>query len=244
MDGGHPTRFRAGTQAHRGLALGFRVWLGVGAMLAMLVASLLVAVLLVLGLTNHEQHLNDRSFPYATAVAGAALAAKGVANDERGFLLSGDHRFIDEADRRIDSVRAWLAASSAADASAGQRRAVIAARAGFERWVAAIRTEFAAYQAGDRTGPVAASLGRHRALRKHYEAALQRAQALGATAIRADDESVKAASSRSIAILLSCLVGALIIGLGVAYWLVRSIAVPVARLLSILGGAEQLRALP
>jgi methyl-accepting chemotaxis protein len=77
-------------------------------------------------------------------VAGAALAAKGVANDERGFLLSGDPRFINEADRRINTARGWLTAALAADSSAGQRRAITAAHAGFERWVAAIRKEFAA----------------------------------------------------------------------------------------------------
>jgi hypothetical protein len=36
-------------------------------------------------------------------------------------------------------------------------------------------------------------------------------------------------------------VGALVIGVGIAYWLVRSIAVPVARLVAILGRAEELR---
>jgi hypothetical protein len=51
---------------------------------------------------------------------------------------------------------------------------------------------------------------------------------------------VAAASRRSIAILIGCLILALATGLGVGYWLVRSIAVPVARLLSILGGADQL----
>jgi hypothetical protein len=209
------------------------VWLGTGVLLTMLAASMLVAVLLIRGLTNHEQRLNDRSVPYATTLAQAALAAKGVVNDERGFLLSGDHRFIDEAGRRIASARAWLTASAVADSGTAERRAITAAHAGFERWVVAIRQEFAACQAGDRVGAVRASLGPDRALRKQYEAGLHRAQVLGASAIRSGDASVLAASSRSIAILLGCLIAALVLGLGVAYWLARSIAVPVARLLSI-----------
>jgi methyl-accepting chemotaxis protein len=224
--------------------LGHRVWLGVGALLAILAASLILAILLVRGLANDEHVLSDRSYSYSTAVASAALAAKGVANDERGFLLSGDRAFIAEANRRIARVRGRLTAATSADSGAAERRAISAARAGFERWVSAIRRGFAAYQAGDRTGPVSASLGRDRALRKRYEAALDHALALGASAARSADASVAAASSRSVAILLGCLIGALALGLGVAYWLVRSIAVPVARLLSILGGADRLRALP
>jgi methyl-accepting chemotaxis protein len=106
------------------------VWLGTGVLLTMLAASMLVAVVLIRGLTNHEQRLNDRSIPYATAVAQAALAAKGAANDERGFLLFGDHRFIDEAGRRIASARAWLTASAVADSGTAERRAITAAHAG------------------------------------------------------------------------------------------------------------------
>jgi hypothetical protein len=78
--------------------------------------------------------------------------------------------------------------------------------------------EFAAYQAVGRTGPVAASLGPSRALRKRYESALSRAQALGADAIR--DASIAAASSRSIAIRLTCLILAVFMSIAVGYWLV------------------------
>jgi hypothetical protein len=39
-----------------------------------------------------------------------------------------------------------------------------------------------------------------------------------------------------VTILVACLLAALTIGSGVALWLVRSIAMPVARLVAILGG--------
>jgi hypothetical protein len=81
-------------------------------------------------------------------------------------------------------------------------------------------------------------------LRKRYEAALQRAPSLGADSIRSADASLAAASSRSVGILLGCLAVMLVIGLAVAYWLSRSLAVPLANLLALLGGPERLRLLP
>lgn len=110
------------------------------------------------------------------------------------------------------------------------------ARAAFERWVLAVHGEFVTFRAGDHHGAVTASLGPDRALRKTYEQSLARAQALGANSIQSARSSVAAASSRSVTILVACLLGALTIGSGVAFWLVRSIALPVARLVAIVGG--------
>jgi methyl-accepting chemotaxis protein len=225
----------APTRPWRRVPMGFQVWLGVGGLLVLLAGSILVAVLLIVGLGGHEKRLNERVVPYSSALAAAALEAKGAANDERGFLLTGNSRFIGEADRRIESARVWFAASAAAAAGGAQRRAVAEARYGFERWVSGVRQEFATFQSGDRRGPITASLGPDRALRKRYEASLARAQLLATRAIRSMEASVAAASSRSIAILLIYLLAALVIGAGVAYWLVRSIANPVARLVAILG---------
>jgi hypothetical protein len=77
-------------------------------------------------------------------------------------------------------------------------------------------------------GPLTPATGEDslRASRKHYEAALSAAEGLGENAIRVGEASVVAASSRSITILVGCLIVALVTGLGVAYRLVRSIAVP------------------
>ena len=229
---------RARKRAQRRLPMGFQVWLGVGGLLALVAGSVLVAVFLIVEVRHHESNLNKRAVPYARAVAAAALNAKGVANDERGFLMTGDQTFSDEADNRVRSARAWFAASAVAASGEAQRRAVAQARIGFERWVIAVRREFAVFRSGDQRGPISASLTQDRALRKRYEGALARAQALGDSAIRSADASVATASSHSITILLACLLGALIIGVGIAYWLVRSIAVPVARLLAIVGPEE------
>jgi methyl-accepting chemotaxis protein len=233
----HKRALRVHRARHR-LPMGFQVWLGVGGLLALVAGLVALAVFLIVGVRDHESHLNERAVPYARAVAAAALSAKGVANDERGFLMTGDRTFSDEADHRVRSARAWFAASAVAASGEAQRGAVAQARIGFERWVTAVRREFAIFRSGNQNGAISASLGQDRALRKRYEAALARAQALGDSAIRSADASVVTASSHSITILLACLLGAFIIGVGIAYWLVRSIAVPVARLLAIFGPEE------
>jgi hypothetical protein len=149
--------------------------------------------------------------------------------------MTGDRQFIAEADRRVERARGWFAASAAAASGPAERVAIGQARDGFERWIAAVHSEFAASRAGDRRRSTVASLGPNRVLRKRYESALARAQGLGAGAIRSADASVSAASTRSIAILIACLLATLLIGGAIAYWLVRSIAAPVARLVTILG---------
>jgi methyl-accepting chemotaxis protein len=215
--------------------MGFQVLLGVGGLLALLVLSMLVAIAVVGGLKADERRLNGRDVPYASAVAAAALNAKGIANDQRGFLLTGDPKFIQEADRRIGDARAAFAVAAGAAVDPTQRHAVSDAGAGFERWVQAMRGEVAAFRAGNRQGAIAASVGPDRALRKTYEQALAKAQTLGADSIQSASSSAAAASSRSVWILVACLLVALVIGFGVASWLVRSIALPVARLTAILG---------
>jgi hypothetical protein len=107
------------------------------------------------------------------------------------------------------------------------------------RWPAGlpvVHGEFATFRAGDHHGAVTASLGPDRALRKTYKQSLARAHALGASSIQSARSSVTAASSRSVMILVVCLMAALAIGSDVALWLVRSIARPVARLAAIVGG--------
>jgi methyl-accepting chemotaxis protein len=225
-------------RTRRDLPIGYKVWLGVGGLLALVACSIAVAVFAITVLRGHEQNLNERAVPYANAIAAGALDAKAVANDERGYLLTGDTRFVKEADRRIWAARASFAAAAATASDGTQQRVVAHAHAEFERWVTAVRHEFDTFGRGDRRSPIAAALGPNRALRKHYEAELAQAQTLAAQAIRSGDASVAAASSRSIIVLLAYLVASLAIGLGVAYWMVRTIATPLARLLSILGPAR------
>jgi methyl-accepting chemotaxis protein len=178
---------------------------------------MLIAVALVLAFKVEQRPLNERDAQYANSVAEAALNAKGVANDQRGFLLSGDPMFIHEADRRIRDVRTNFAAAITAAAGPTQRQAVNDARIGFERWVQTMQGEFTSFQAGDRQRAIAASLGPDRTLRKTYEQSLASAQALDAFSTRSSTRSSAATSSRWSWILFAGLVAALSIGVGVAF---------------------------
>jgi methyl-accepting chemotaxis protein len=176
--------------------------MGLGGLLALLVISMLVAIFLVVGRQQGETRLNEGDMPYANAVSEAALNAKGIANDQRGFLLTGDSTFIDEANGRVEDARRAFAAAEGAAGNADQRRTIRAARTGFEAWVQAVDGEFAMFQDGDHQRAVAASLGTDRELRKTYEQSLADAQALGDGSVRSASSSVAAAASRSILILV------------------------------------------
>jgi CHASE3 domain sensor protein len=195
-------------------------------LLTLLAAAVVGAVLLIIDLNNNASQFTDSQVEYATAIQAAALHAKGIANDERGFLLSGDREFIREIDVRTGNARA--AFSVAANAAEGaQRQAVAEAHEGFEHWVQAVRLETATFQAGNRQQAVAASLGPTRALRKSYERSLARARALGVNALESGRTSVAAVTSRSVAILLGYLLVALAIGIVLTFWVVRTVLRPV-----------------
>jgi methyl-accepting chemotaxis protein len=216
--------------------VGFQVVIGVGGLVALLVVSVVVAVFLITRLDGEQAQLYDRNVPYASAIAAAALNAKGVANDERGFLLSKDTAFIEELGGRATKARvAFASAMIAADADA-QREAVTESREGFERWMQAVRTELKSFARGHHQGRLMDTMATTRALRKTYEESLARANALAVNALRSGETSVEASSSQSVTVLLACLIAALIIGIGVAVWLVRTILRRVQKLLEVLGG--------
>jgi methyl-accepting chemotaxis protein len=229
---------RAALQAtpvrRRRVPIRLQVLLAAGGLLSLLAFSMAVAIVLVIDLNNDRTHLDDRGMRYTNAVAAAALNAKAVANDQRGFLLTGDPKFLQEADQRTVAARVAFSDAAGAAADPGQRRAVSQASAGFERWVRALRAEVDRFKAGDRRSAITASMGADRALRKTYEQSLADAQSRGASSIRSTRTSVEAASSRSLRILLACSLSALAIGFGVSFWLVRSIAMPVSRLMALL----------
>ena len=86
--------------------------------------------------------------PYGNAVDAAALAAKGIANDERGFLISGDATFVTEASARTASARTAFGQAAAAGHTDAERAVIRVAQAQFESWVATVQHEFSQYRAG------------------------------------------------------------------------------------------------
>jgi methyl-accepting chemotaxis protein len=204
----------------RRLAPDRRIWAAGGSFLALLVVGVLIATFLMARLGDDATDLTRRQVQYSTALSGAALNAKGIANDERGYLLSGNEEFLVEIDIRTGLARDYFnqAAEAADDA---QSRRILQAYEAFERWLVALEQEVAMFRAGDREEARAASLGSTRDLRKEYEALLSTASLSeggpNATA------SVSASASRAVTILLAYLVAAIIIGYTVIAWAVRGL---------------------
>jgi methyl-accepting chemotaxis protein len=241
-------RFRALTNgggrlglSRRRLTPDLQVLVGIGGLLGLLAAAVLVAVLLILGLRNDATALTGRQVAYANAVDTAALNAKGIANDERGFLMSGRGEFLRQIEDRAAAGRAAFALAARHAGDGPRREAVAEARAGFERWMDALSTGLETFRAGDREAAVASSLGPTRALRKSYEAALVRADVLGHQGIESATNSVSATSSRSVAILIGYLVAALVAGFGLTLWIVRTVLRPAHALLRLLADQEEAR---
>ncbi len=208
-----------------------RVLAGVTALVAVLGASILLAVFLVVALRQDQTQLNNRNVPYASAVAEASLWAKAIANDERGYLLTGDRTFVEQIDQRVGFARsAFVEAERAADGEA-QLRTLDEAVAGFEEWHALLRSQIALFQTGQREQAKQAALGPGRDLRHAYEVKLAEAQALADRTVASTSRSLASASERSVAILLALLVVALGVGFAVAAWLMHTIVRPAYTLL-------------
>lgn len=202
----------------------FAVLAGAGLVLLLLVAAVAGATLSIVSLSRDQAELQDHNVPFAVAIATAALNAKGIANDERGFLISGDPEFLEEIDQRLLSARTAFSEATITAKDDVQRAAASEAHAGFERWIWALQRQVKLFQSGDRQGATKAALGRGRALRKDYETSLAEAQDVGARAIESRRNSL--ASSGWIFVLVACLLLVVAAGIGIALWLIRLLEGP------------------
>jgi CHASE3 domain sensor protein len=191
----------------------------IGLLLAVLAVSILLAVVSIVSLRSDRTVLQDTNVPYAVAIATAALNAKGMANDERGYLLSGRREFLDLLDQHLLNVRTAFASAAFAADGARQHGAVDQAHARFERWVLAIRGQFKAFQTGRRAAAARAALGQGREQRRSYEASLVDAEAAGLTPIELRNNPL--VSTGWVAILLVSLLLAVAICVALTVWLLR-----------------------
>jgi CHASE3 domain sensor protein len=191
----------------------------IGLLLAVLAVSIVVAVVSIVSLRSDRTVLRDTNVPYSVAIATAALNAKGMANDERGYLLSGRREFLDLLDQHLLNVRTAFAAAAFAADGARQHGAVDQAHARFERWVLAIRGQFKAFEAGRRAAAARAALRQGREQRRSYEVALVDAEAAGLTPIELKSNPL--VSTGWVAILLLSLLLAVGICVALTVWLLR-----------------------
>jgi methyl-accepting chemotaxis protein len=180
------------------------------------------------------RQLSDRSTAYVMALNGAATAAKAIANDERGYLLTGETSFRDEVFERETLVLEQLDRAAARAPTAGQRRAIDEIRTQFKRWTAALGTEFERYER-DRTGAIELALGANRDLRKAYEGTIETANEAAAAEVRATRDAAHATVQSSRRLTLVMLALMLAAAGALTYALTRVIVRPVRQ---VLGAAE------
>jgi methyl-accepting chemotaxis protein len=170
--------------------------------------------------------------PYITGLQSAALGAKAAANDERGFLISGEQKFRDEVQERLAKVRASLGQASDAATTDHQRQAVDSIRQSIEGWFTAVETEFDQY-ATDKPGAIKAAFGPNRDLRKSYEALLDAETTAAADRLRRGQDFTRTVDTARRQVLVLLLSG-LALALGFAFYLARLIVVPLRRVASVL----------
>lgn len=218
------------TGGRRGLPPEVQVLAGLGGLLALLAGAVAAAVVLIVALENDTATFSERDVQYATAVHEAALAAKTMANHERGFLISGDPEFVEELDELTIEARVAFDSADRYAVGALEREAAREGHLGFERWLEALNAELADYRAGNRERAVKTALGPTRQLRKSYERSLERAHAIGLSSIESATDAVSASAARSVRILLVYLAIALVVGVGVAFWVAHTVLKPTQNL--------------
>jgi methyl-accepting chemotaxis protein len=215
--------------------------MAVGTLVALLLVANVTAAWVIIRNVDSAIERSRERVDYAVAINDAALNAKGIANDERGFLLTGEQNFLAEMEMRTLLAReAFANAARAGDDT--QYLAVSEAYQGFEAWLESVRSDVAAYEAGEVDAATAASLGPTRDLRKANEESLARAQSLADDGIQTASRSVSTSWSSSVLILLGYMMLAVLVGLGIAVWMIRAILPSARRLRGLAQETDVVRA--
>jgi methyl-accepting chemotaxis protein len=215
------------------MTLDVKVLGAIASLVILLVIAVAIAIALVITIGNNA-NLAERQARFTDAVKAASLHAKGLANDERGYLISGNDEFLSQMDGRIDLARGAFE-SAEQSASPNQRATVAEAREHFERWLDALEEEIALYQSGETEAAIEASLGPTRTLRKSYEGWLSDATSLGTAAFQDATSAVSTAAIASVLILVGYLLVAVVVGGFIGLWIVRTVLRPAYALVHLLG---------
>ncbi|MFD2091263.1 methyl-accepting chemotaxis protein [Blastococcus deserti] len=123
------------------------------------------------GLRDARSEELSTALPYMNSLHDIGLTAKATANDERGYLLTGDPEFLAEIEERLGKVDGYLEEARAA--STEDQAAYLHQLEGeLDAWSASMSSEFELY-AQDREAAIALAFGATRELRKSYEGTLE-----------------------------------------------------------------------
>lgn len=147
--------------------------------------------------------------PYIAALQDTAVTAKAIANDERGYLLTGDPEFLDGIAEREEGMFGALADAARLAPTDAARADVEELTEQVTAWTSAIADEFGLY----RTAPERATeqaLGPNRELRKAYEDTLDVVTGDAMTALATGDEFDNTVSGARTALAVILVVGVLV----------------------------------
>jgi methyl-accepting chemotaxis protein len=212
-----------------------RLLLGFLLVLGLLAASAALAGVQVRRLQHTRHQELARTVPFVTGLQQAAVAAKAAANDERGYLLTGDVQFLQEFEQRLTRVTGGLRQARAAEPAQSTQLDAIAA--GVDAWARAVGAELAAYRAE----PAAATkraLGPNRKLRKSYEALLEAAIAAGNAELGKASSFDRTATAVQRNLWLALAV-ATIVGVATVLRLTRTTVRPLGRAVAVLQAAAR-----
>ncbi|WP_347058609.1 methyl-accepting chemotaxis protein [Blastococcus sp. HT6-30] len=203
------------------------------------VASLTAAAVGFLAVADLSELRNARaaelqtSMPYLNSLHELGLTAKATANDERGFLLTGDPEFQAEVDERLEKVDGLFASARSAAPTGAERAFLDELEASVGNWSESLHAEFALFPS-DRAAAVAVAMGPTRELRKTYEEQLAAGIEAGEERLMTGAGYDQTVSDATRAVVLVCLLGialAVLLGLVVT----RSVTRPLGLLRESVG---------
>ena len=179
----------------------------------------------------HTAQINvtDRAQPFLGHLTDAAVAAKAAANDERGYLLTGDPQFTQEIATLRDPIvyKALDADRNIYGAQSTETAAIDKIVAGYQRWVNARDAELRLYRT-DKTQAVFLALNTNRDLRKSYEDSIAKATDLAKRDVTHSNAVFQSDENNARNISIGFAIAALLAAVVLAWWISRSVAGRVA----------------
>jgi methyl-accepting chemotaxis protein len=151
--------------------VGVRILAAVGIASATAIGVGALAVTDLYDLQDARSEELSTALPYMNSLHDIGLTAKATANDERGYLLTGDPEFLAEIEERMGKVDGYLEEARVA-ATADQVEYLDQLEAGLDAWTVSMQSEFELF-GQDRDAGVALAFGATRDLRKGYEEQLK-----------------------------------------------------------------------
>ncbi|WP_170127930.1 methyl-accepting chemotaxis protein [Euzebya rosea] len=195
-----------------GFSVRHKVLIGVGLLAIVMVVASTLSLVQVRSLSTLHREFVDEQFAILTHVEGAALDASRAATAERGYLLAGNSRFVEEVRvEHLPAVRDHL------DAAAGVNPDAVGlltpVNEAFVAWTDSLEEEFDLYTRDPFSAQMMAFIN-PLAQRLEFEEALAAVTEATTAAVAEADAQFDAAAARARAITLGTLVAGVLAVIG------------------------------